>query len=144
MPLHDHQCTVCAQVQERFVALADLDKVQGCEYCGNIMTRVFLTAPMGFVQRDICYDSPIDGRPITSHAARREDLRRNDCVEWDSGMKKDFERNRRNSEESLDRAVDATVDEFVATAPARKRELLEQELRAGASVEATRVSPATT
>lgn len=28
------------------------------------------------------YASPIDGRPITSRSARREDLKRNNCVEW--------------------------------------------------------------
>jgi hypothetical protein len=36
------------------------------------------------VQRDIAeYRSPIDGRPITSRSERREDLRRNGCVEVD-------------------------------------------------------------
>ena len=29
------------------------------------------------------YRSPIDGRPITSRTHRREDLKRNDCVEVD-------------------------------------------------------------
>jgi hypothetical protein len=34
------------------------------------------------VQRDIlAYRSPIDGRPITTRSERREDLKRNDCVE---------------------------------------------------------------
>lgn len=33
------------------------------------------------------YNSPIDGRPITSRSHRREDLRRNGCVEYDPSMK---------------------------------------------------------
>jgi hypothetical protein len=32
------------------------------------------------------YRSPIDGRPIGGRAARREDLKRNNCIEWDSSM----------------------------------------------------------
>lgn len=37
--------------------------------------------------RDIpTYTSPIDGRPITSRSERREDLKRNNCVEWEPGM----------------------------------------------------------
>ena len=36
----------------------------------------FFHAPMVFVQPDICYDSPIDGRPITNLQARKEDLAR--------------------------------------------------------------------
>jgi hypothetical protein len=34
------------------------------------------------------YVSPIDGKPITSRTHRREDLKRNDCVEWEPGMGK--------------------------------------------------------
>jgi len=33
------------------------------------------------------YSSPIDGRPITSRSARREDLKRNNCVEYEPSMK---------------------------------------------------------
>lgn len=33
------------------------------------------------------YLSPIDGRPITSRSARREDLKRNGCVEYEPSLK---------------------------------------------------------
>ena len=33
------------------------------------------------------YRSPIDGRPITSRSQRREDLKRNGCVEYEPSMK---------------------------------------------------------
>ena len=33
------------------------------------------------------YRSPIDGRPITSRSSRREDLRRNNCVEYEPSLK---------------------------------------------------------
>lgn len=32
------------------------------------------------------YRSPIDGKLITSRSHRREDLKANDCVEWEPGM----------------------------------------------------------
>ena len=32
------------------------------------------------------YLSPIDGTPITSRSHRREDLKRNNCVEWEPGI----------------------------------------------------------
>jgi len=32
------------------------------------------------------YRSPIDGRPITSRSARREDLKRNNCVEYEPSL----------------------------------------------------------
>ena len=34
------------------------------------------------------YRSPIDGKPITSRSHRREDLKRNGCVEWEPGIGK--------------------------------------------------------
>jgi hypothetical protein len=44
------------------------------------------------ILRDIPeYRSPIDGRPITSRSERREDLKRNGCVEWEPGMGKKAE-----------------------------------------------------
>jgi hypothetical protein len=33
------------------------------------------------------YQSPIDGRPITSRSHRREDLKRNNCVPYEPSMK---------------------------------------------------------
>lgn len=143
MPLHDHKCERCGKVEEKYVAVADLEKFQWCA-CGSLQHRVFLQPPMSFMGRDICYDSPIDGRPITSKAARIEDLRRNDCIEYEPGMRQDAARNRKQTEEQLDRAVESTVDEFVATAPTRKIEKLEQELRAGATAEVVRSAPTTT
>lgn len=36
------------------------------------------------IMRDISeYRSPIDGRVIGSRSERREDLKRNNCIEWD-------------------------------------------------------------
>lgn len=32
------------------------------------------------------YASPIDGRPITSRSHRREDLKRNNCVEFEPSL----------------------------------------------------------
>ena len=32
------------------------------------------------------YRSPIDGRVIGSRSERREDLKRNNCVEWDASL----------------------------------------------------------
>lgn len=45
-----------------------------------------------FVAADIPeYHSPIDGRLITSRSHRREDLKRNNCVEWEPGIGKKAE-----------------------------------------------------
>lgn len=141
MPLHDHKCFKCERIEERFIPLGDLEKNQWCAACGSLLVRVFLKFPMTHVQPDICYDSPIDGQAITNKQARIEDLARNECIPYEPGMRQEATRRRAADEAALDARVEATVDEFVAKAPARKLEKLEQELRAGASAEVVRSTP---
>lgn len=146
MPTHDYRCPKCLGVWEQFTAVADLgSKIYACPKCPPHveLEMVFLKAPAGFVQRDICYDSPIDGRAITSKQARIEDLKRNGCIEYDPEMRKDYERNRKDADDRLDRAIEETVEAAVAVMDVRKQEKLAEELRGGASVEVTRPEGAT-
>ena len=96
-------------------------------------------APMVFVQPDICYDSPIDGKPITSKHARIEDLARNNCQEYDPGMRQDYDRRVRESEAALEKSVEESIDREISAMPARKRELLQSELAAGADAAPVRL-----
>jgi len=93
------------------------------------------------VQQDICYDSPIDGRPITSKQARQEDLARSGCVEYDPEMKTDYRRRIDAEEKALDATVDHFVDSQIANMPARKREKLDAEMKGGMDIETTRITP---
>jgi hypothetical protein len=95
---------------------------------------------MGFVQQNICYDSPIDGRVITSKQARLEDLARHNCVEYDPGMRQDYQRRIADGEKQLDKAVDQTIDREIAQMPARKREKLQAELEGGYTAEPVRLT----
>lgn len=140
MPLHDYACNECMEVDERHVAVADLDKPQHCD-CGAVMQRVFLTPPMGFVQPDIHYTSPVDGRPITNRQEHLEELARTDTVVYEPGIKQDQERNQLRREEALERSIEQTVEKEVATMPARKREKLAAELEGGLTAEPARTTP---
>ena len=136
MPLHDWKCEK-GHIFERFIARDDLGVPQFCE-CGAPAGRVFLKFPMAFVQADIHYDSPIDGRPITSKAARIEDMKRAGCIEYDPAMKDDANRKQKERDEALDKSVDQFVDQAIATMPARKREKLAAEMEGGLTVEPQR------
>lgn len=138
MPLHDHRCGE-GHVFERFVPLAELELTQTCE-CGARAERIFLQPPM--TAGDLPgYESPVTGEWIEGKAARRNDLAKNDCVAWEPGMREENQRRRdsvaRKEEASIDHAFESTLAEM----PARKKEKLEQELRAGASAEVVRGSP---
>lgn len=140
MPLHDFQCPV-GHVFDQLVPAGTEALI--CRVCPGTVTalKVFLRAPAAFVRQDICYDSPIDGRPITNMQARLEDLARSDCVPYEEGIKQDQERIKRESEASLERSFDETVEREIATMPSRKLEKLSAELEGGMSAEPARVTP---
>ena len=140
MPVHDYYCRNCNEVGERFCTIDQLDAPQHC-HCGMTMDRVYLRAPMGFVQIEYRYESPVDGRPITNYYEHLEELARNDTVVYEPGIKQDQERNTRMREEALERAVEHTVEKEIATMPARKREKLAAELEGGMVAEPARVTP---
>lgn len=136
MPLYEYECQEHGYF-DRWLPIEDYNSVQKCQ-CGKEAKKL-LSRPMVFVKKDVCYDSPIDGRPITSWKAREEDMKRSGCVEYDPEIKKDYQRNIDHGERELDRLVDSTVDAEFEKMPARKKELLAQELSSGASPEVQRM-----
>lgn len=130
MPLYEYECNSCGNKFEKTLPVALYQSTQHC-MCGSD-ARKLLSAPSVFVPQNICYDSPIDGRPITSQRERDEDLKRADCVPWEPGIKQDGERRKKEADDALDAAVDSSVDKFIDSLPAHKRVELANELSSGA------------
>jgi putative FmdB family regulatory protein len=137
MPIYTYHCDNKHRF-ETYLPVSRYDEPQTCE-CGASSKRI-ITAPMVFVKPDIRYTSPVDGRPITSRAQRRDDLARNNCIEYDPEVKKDFHRRIEREDREFDKAVDETVEREVAHMPARKREKLEAELAGGFDVQPVRLN----
>jgi hypothetical protein len=137
MPYYTAECVACGASQDYFRHVDARADTPRCD-CGAPTRQVIISAPMGFVQRDCRYDSPVDGRPITSWAQRRDDLARNGCQEYDPEMRKDADRARREADAALERSVDHTVEAAIEKMPNRKRERLHNELMAGATAELER------
>jgi putative FmdB family regulatory protein len=130
--IYDYACTAGHEF-ERVLPLSRYDEPQLCE-CGASARKIITKAPYGAVQRECVYDSPVDGRPITSWAQRRDDLARNGCQEYDPEMKKDAAAFRERQQRDLEKAVDETVEREIDRMPARKKERLTNELLGGADV----------
>jgi hypothetical protein len=101
--------------------------------------RVF-AAPMVFVKPDIHYESPIDGRVISSKQQRLDDLARSGCIEYDPEMKTDAARRRQESDKILDKAVETTVEQAFEKMPVQKKERLTNELLGGITAEPVRLT----
>lgn len=74
------------------------------------------------------YDSPVTGKWIEGRVARREDLKRNECVEYDPGMKDDAKRNEKAREEKLDRIIGEAAERMYNQLPESKRNQLDREM----------------
>lgn len=102
--------------------------------------RRIRSAPMIFVSQDIHYESPVDGRVIRSKHERLDDLRRNNCIEYDPEMKKDANRRAREQEAALEASIDRQVEAEYERMPSRKREVLANEMAAGVTAEPVRLT----
>lgn len=132
MPLYEYECPNGHSLEIR-LPLSEYNAPQTC-FCGSPAQRVITKPAYGFASRDICYDSPIDGTPITSLRARANDLAKHDCIPYDPEMRKDAARNRERSQRELERKIDETVEAEIERMPSRKREQLASELSSGADV----------
>lgn len=137
MPIHDFRCPE-GHITEQFVENGI--NIVPCLECQDEAKKVFLKAPQGFVQPDVCYDSPIDGRAITTMHARAEDMKRNNCTPYDPEQKKDYQRRIEEGNTKLEKKLDQTVEAEISKLPPRKRELLASELKS-ADVGVTRITP---
>ena len=137
MPTYSYRCD-CGARFDRVLPVRLYASPQTCE-CGRVAVKQ-LSRPMVIIPGEIRFRSPVDGREITSKQGWREDMARHNCMEYDPGMKQDYLRRREESDTTLDNSIDCAVDATIESFPARKRELLEQELRAGADLDTQRLT----
>jgi hypothetical protein len=95
---------------------------------------------MFIIKGEVGYESPTTGRAITSHKARREDLARSECIEYDPEMKTDQKRRIEAADAKLDKDFDKTIDKAIDSLPSDKRVRLENEMASGLDVEISRTT----
>lgn len=141
MPEYIYQCPVGHRMS-RFTNVKNHLPFVDCENCGVIAEQV-LTAPLLVkASADVRYDSPVTGEPITSWAARRNDLAKHGCREYDPEMKRDYHQRLKDSETALDKAVDTHVEASIEKMPTKQRAKLYSELtEQGATAEVVRSTP---
>lgn len=81
MPLYTFKCPTCGEKETAFRKIVDMDNIMICNSDGSDMRRIIEAA---HIVKDIgSYFSPVDGKLITGRSQRREDLKRNNCREWE-------------------------------------------------------------
>lgn len=137
MPIYEYLCD-CGKEFDRYLPLSNYLDKQYCE-CGKVAAKVIRTPPLGFVEKFEAYDSPIDGRIISSKQQRVEDLARSGCIPYDPEMKKDTVRRQEEAQKKLEAEVDTFVEQQFESMDSRKKESLTAELQSGADINIERI-----
>lgn len=131
MPVYVFRCTNGHKF-DRYLPVEQYNSKQTCD-CGADANRQTVPTMIAPMFQD--YESPIDGSPITSKRKRQEDMARSGCVPYEPSLRTESQTKLRNEELKLENQIDRTVEYEIKTMPARKRELLEQDLKSGADIE---------
>lgn len=109
MPVYDYQCSTCRRVFANQVRSYEA-RSDGPECCGSPSGIVWLSAPSvhGAVAFE-AFQSPCDGRVIRTMAEYKEDLRRNNCVPYEPGIKQDQDRRTIREERETSQLVEKIV-----------------------------------
>lgn len=113
MPVYDYSCRVCGSIIENVVRSA-ADSEFGPECCGRATGVTWTAMPGTIARRFEPYLSPCDGRPITTEAARRDDLAQSGCIPYEPGIRQDQDRRAREHEVATDRLIGDIVGRSAA------------------------------
>ncbi len=140
MPYYDYQCQNGHRTT-MYLTLANHVGTQPCA-CGEMAEQVITAPILVACAQDVCYDSPIDGRPITSWQARTEDLKRNNCQPYDPEMKTDYANRLKRQEAELDKSIEQYAEQVTEKMPTATRGKLYSELtEQGVQAEYVRSTP---
>lgn len=141
MPFYLYACPL-GHGFETFLKVASHVSALPCRQC-ELVAKQVITAPMMVkVAGEVCYDSPINGQAITSWDAHREDLKRNQCIPYDPGMKKDAERTRNQQDAALDQSVQTHAEQMCAKLSTKQKGKLWSELtEQGVGLDCVRSTP---
>lgn len=137
MPLYAFHCPECAHKFDRFLRLAEYQTPQGCGKCGALADRQVTAAAI--VPDYAPYQCPVTGKLIDGRKAHQENLKRHGCRVLEPGEKEATERMRAQEDAELDKAVEATTEQFIESLPTRKKEQLVAEVQAGMDVTFERI-----
>jgi len=141
MPTYSYRCSD-GHTTLMMVPVSLYQATVPCETCAEIAERVFTAPILVKVAQDVHYASPVTGQPVQSHAARREDMARHGCVEYDPEMKKDVDRRRDESMQALEAGIEETVyEEMAKMSSAQKAKLASEVIDQGLTPEPVRLTP---
>lgn len=127
MPLYEAVCMKCGKYHDYVQSVEMRHTTPMC--CGNRSSKRVMSIPAAIMDTLEAYESPATGKMITSKSERKRDMKESGCREWE-GMKTEralSEQRKKEQEEKLDKAIDASVRQAWANlSPSKKAQALKE------------------
>lgn len=128
MPTYEYRCDSCGRQITMVVRMRDHKNTALCQ-CGELAQQVINQAPTLVIPEHMrwnaqAYVSPTTGAVITNKQQRINDMAASGCIEYEPGMRQDYDRRCVESDIALDKAVEETVAREIEAMPAEKKEAL--------------------
>ena len=139
MPIYLYRCEQ-GHTFEIFLTVSKHTAQWNCP-CGLSAEQVMTVPAMIKVCADVSYDSPIDGTPITTWAARDWDLKRSNCRPYDPGQKTDYTNRLKAEDAALDKMIETHAEQVTEKMTTAQRGKIYSELtEQGTTAEIVRTS----
>lgn len=138
MPTYIYKCSQCGSTRDIVKKVAEIDRLEPCGACETLDPMVRQVAAPRVLADYAGYSCPITGQWIEGRRAHQENLKKHGCRVYEAGETEHFRRRKADEEAEFDRKIGDTVDEWIATAPAEKREALAIAEQTGITAEVCR------
>lgn len=129
MPNYAFKCSYCKREKEVFLKIVDRNSEVSCSACGTLMDR--LITPVAVMGDFKPYTCPITERLIEGRRQHEENLKRHGCRLKETGETTQFIKQKEKEEADFDKKIEREVEKQVALMPAKKREVLFNEIASG-------------
>jgi putative FmdB family regulatory protein len=127
MPTYTYRCNKCDEDTEKFNKMANMHDSPICE-CGGETKKIMNVCNIGAFSTQVHnnYESPIDGKVITSERQRQYDMESNGCRPWEGikQEKKQVAKQKKINNDKLDKAVNKNLEKQIAQMPTEKKKRL--------------------
>lgn len=135
MPIYEFKCEE-GHLFDRYLPLAEYKSPQVCE-CGKAAIK--LISRPNIAPIFVPYQSPITGEMIETKHARTEDLKKSNCVPYETGLIEESQKRVKREEQKLDAEIGTTVERVIETMSPKQRENLENELKCDVEINCERI-----
>lgn len=124
MPVYEAICKKCLKLHDYFQPVSNYLKTPEC--CGELTSKVILSAPVARGDEIHWYESPTTGQTIKTRSDRKRDMEASNCRDYEGLETETYEAKRRTAyqEEKEDKQMESWIVDSLNKMPEPKKNAL--------------------